>query len=428
MEDLFRIGEAVSKDGVVDPTAFAGALAADPALADLLASGGDIEQYLQNYEQMLESSCQYGNGVPLNQVDAEGGVTVRPDPGFVVKTKDMASGMKIFINIVSNENVEKPHMKSFTEMDGEEGCRVPLSVGTAVEDFDKKSEPCVTYDIVANPDIVQECAQTPAFREQVVQLCLASLAQKYKIELDPRYKLPKMKYKGSQVQLQRIRKKGASKIEEMPGGTSGAGAEAGGEARSGVQPPSFCLYYAQPGAPAIDGLAAEWPPPAEDFDAAGAPHLCGLDLPCYRVSDFQENIRGTMKNQAGKEEPGGADAPEDQEANCPGRRAERETRDALAGRTCVVQVHMPDLDKHVATLKQFRAEVSDECLRVSFPPLPRSDRAMYAPLTVWWPHHFCSAQADAEWDAGADTLVVTLPTEAPAEAKAFDPELLDAVF
>lgn len=61
-------------------------------------------------------------------------------------------------------------MKSYTELEGEQGCRVPLSIGTPVEagdalfsgsdfrdqfcleDFDKKGEPCISYDVVANPE------------------------------------------------------------------------------------------------------------------------------------------------------------------------------------------------------------------------------------------------------------------------------------
>ena len=69
-----------------------------------------------------------------------------------------------------------------------------------MQDFDKKGEPCVSYDVVANPEalgfieksggslsflvmqVVEQCSGEPAFREQVVQLCLAAVAQKYKIE------------------------------------------------------------------------------------------------------------------------------------------------------------------------------------------------------------------------------------------------------
>jgi len=351
-----------------------------------------------------------------------------------VKTRDAASGMKVFLNIVANEHVEAPHMKSFEELEGEEGCRVPLSVGTPVEDFDKKGEPCVTYDLVANPAVVEECQQTPAFRDTVVQLCLGAVAQKYKVELDARYKLPKLKYKGTTVQIQRLRIKKQSQIQELPSnapvpGASKASRAAAAEAKEGkggLPQPDFCIFYARPGAPAIDGFAAQWGPPPDDAaEAADAQHLCGLDLPCYRTNEFQERIRGTMKSRAERQaqaEAGQEGQPE------PAAAGENETREMLAGRTCFVQVRMPDLDPHVPALKQLRAEVSDECLRLLFPLLPRSGRAAYGHLTLWWPRLFCSAQANAEWDPKVDTLTVSLPTEAPAEAGAFDQALLDAVF
>mmetsp|Transcript_27813 Transcript_27813/g.58854 ORF Transcript_27813/g.58854 Transcript_27813/m.58854 type:complete len:440 (-) Transcript_27813:66-1385(-) len=439
MDELYKVGERVAQEtpGGLDPAALAATLGAggdiDPALAELLGGGGDIEQYLQSYEQMLQQGVSPGGGPQLNQVDAEGGITVRPEPGFVVKTRDTASGGKVFLNIVHDPNVESPHMKSFAELEGEEGCRVPLSVGTPVEDSDKKGEPCVTYDIVANPDVVAECGRTPNFRETVIQLCISAIAQKYKVELDQRYKLPKMTYKGSTVQLQRIRKKNSSQIQEVPGAANapmpgqGGGREGAPTPKvgdGGPSQPDFCVFYARQGAPAFDGFAAEWGPPPEE--ASEAPeYFSGLDLPCYRVNEFQEKIRGTMRNRAQREQAEAETTVED--AAAPG---ENETREFLAGRTCVVQVKLPELDRHVPSLKQFGVEVSDECLRISFPPLPRSNRAAYAPLTIWWPRLFYSAQATAEWEPKGDALTVTLPTEAPPmeSTASFDPNLLDAVF
>lgn len=431
MDELYRVGERVGQDhaGVagVDPAAFAEAMAGDPALAELLGGGGDIEQYLQSYEQMLQDGMSAG-GPQLNQVDSEGGITVRPDPGFVIKTKDTQSGLKVFLNVVMNENVEAPHMKSFAELEGEEGCRVPLSVGTPVEDFDKKKEPCVTYDLVANPEVVKECLSTPAFMDTVVQLCLAAVAQKYKIELDARYKRPKITYKGASVQIQRLRVQKQSQIQEVSGGSTGTGAAAGGQNKEegGVlQQPDFCIFYSKPGAPAIDGFAEQWgSPPDDPSDVADVAHLSGLDLPCYRVNEFKEKIRGTMKNKADRE------ADIDKQDEPPG---ESETREMLKGRTCIVQLRMPDLDRHVPALKQFSVEVSDECLRVSFPPLPRSrNTAAYAPLAIWWPRAFCSAQSTAEWNPKADEMIISLPADAPAISEAalaaFRQDILDEVF
>jgi len=423
MEELYRVGERIGHDmpSMPDMTGAAG-----EHLAEFLAGGGDIEQYLQSYEQMLADGLPIEQPM-LNQVDAEGGITVRPEPGFVVKTRDVNSGLKVFINITSNEHIEAPHVQSLADMDGEEGVRVPLSLGTPVEDFDKKNEACVTYDLVANPETVLECSKTPAFRETVVNLCLAAVGQKFKVELDQKYKLPKMKYKGNVVQLQRIRKKNASQIQEVdsapvPGGSKEARISSS-KSDSGLRAPDFCVFYSSAQASSFDGFSANWGPLIEDQDnIASAPHISALDLPVYRVNAWKENIRGTMKNQADREAQQG----EEQVTKV----AETQTRRLLAGRTCVAQVRMPDLDRQVATLKQFRVDVSDECMRISFPPLPKSAKSVYAPLTIWWPFLFYSAEAVADWNPETDTLQVSLPAEQPASASGgdFDPEFLDAVF
>ncbi|CAJ1326902.1 unnamed protein product [Effrenium voratum] len=111
-------------------------------------------------------------------------------------------------------------------------------------------------------------------------------------------------------------------------------------------------------------------------------------------------------------------------------RAKKATCEMISSRTCCVQVRLPQLDENVPALKQFALEVSDECLRLNFPMLPRSKKAAYANLVVWWPLPFNAADALAHWDPKADLLTVCLPTQcaAPEGMEAFDPELLDAVF
>lgn len=430
MDELYSIGQKVAQGGQLDGLG-------DPEQLAKLLGGANMEEYLQSYEKMLQEGVAPDLGGPvLDQVDHEGGITTRPEPGFVIKTRDNAAGTKIFINIVSSPHIEAPHMKSYTELEGEQGCRVPLSIGTPVEDFDKKGEPCISYDVVANPEVVEQCSTEPAFREQVVQLCLAAVAQKYKIELDARFKLPKIKYKGTSVQLQRIRKKKESQIQEvddskapMPG--TSASRRAAGESATfakptdGPSPPDFTVYYSLPDAPRLeDAFTRNWGSPPEDVDdATKETYLFGFDLPCYRVNTFQEKIRGTMKNKALREEEEEVDAEV---------QAKQATREMLASRSCCVQVKLPDLDPHMASLKQFILEVSDECLRLNFPMLPRSKKSAYAGLSIWWPLPFNAADARADWDPKADILTVSIPThcvDVSAEAPgSFDPELLDAVF
>ncbi|CAE8678765.1 unnamed protein product [Polarella glacialis] len=219
--------------------------------------------------------------------------------------------------------------------------------------------------------------------------------------LDPRFKLPKITYKGTTVQLQRIRKKKESQIQEFrdaesnaPQPGTSASRRASGEdgfgaaAASGPLPPDFCVFYSLPLAePLQDAFSTDWgAPPQEPEEVLRTPHLCGMDLPLYRVNEFSEKFRGTMRNKAQR-------AQKSAEKVKPG---EAETKEMLAGRTCVVQVRMPDLDPHVPSLKQFGLEVSDECMRLGFPMLPRSGRAAYSHLTIWW----CATEAQTSPQLG----------------------------
>jgi hypothetical protein len=223
-----------------------------------------------------------------------------------------------------------------------------------------------------------------------------------------KYKLPKMKYKGNTVQLQRIRKKNASNIQEVgsapvPGENKEARANAAASkaGNDGLKTPDFCMFYAESSAAPLDGFAENWGTFIQDqASMSNTSYINALDLPIYHVNTWKDNIRGTMKNQADREN--------DEHAAVT---AETSTRELLMGRTCITQVRMPDLEKHVASLKQFRVEVSDECLRVLFPPLPKSAKSVYAPLTVWWPFPLCSAQASADWSPETDTLQVSFPVE-----------------
>jgi len=46
----------------------------------------------------------------------------------------------------------------------------------------------------------------------VIELAMNYVNQKYKIECDPRFTIPKLKYKGTTVQYQRIKVKKGAKI------------------------------------------------------------------------------------------------------------------------------------------------------------------------------------------------------------------------
>jgi len=94
-----------------------------------------------------------GGGDPYNDadgnpiIDEEGEAIIQPAAGFVVKTKDVITGGKVFINFTSHDLVEgfeeKPIPKAEADANGasETGLRIPLSLGNVREENDKKGDP-----------------------------------------------------------------------------------------------------------------------------------------------------------------------------------------------------------------------------------------------------------------------------------------------
>lgn len=294
----------------------------------------------------------------LGKIDAEGGVTIRPTPGFVIKTEDFESGQKIFINACGSEFVEKPHEKSIADNSEEVGVRVPLSVGLGEEDFDKKHQPCVTYDCILNPASLTASEDDPNFRHMVCQLLLGSVAQKYSLQLNPKYRLPKMTYKGgatsegqeTTTRLQRLKVKKESQIEEV--------ASKARDIDEGSTPPyAFGITYEQEGEEPLDGLT----------------------LPVYsEEAELQANLKTRVF---------GGEAGEDT------------LEKVLSRRTCVITVGMPE----VKTAQGIELDISDECARISSAGLREKT------LMVWFPMEFCSRLASADWLQAEKQLVVRVP-------------------
>lgn len=158
------------------------------------------------------------DGKPIQ--DAEGGIMIQPEKGFVIKTQAPKVG-KVFINMCSHEIVDpfetKAVAKEVAESHGssERGLRIPLSMGERREEHDKKGEACMVIDVIWAPATIAECLKSAQFRQVVVELAFNYVQQKYGIELDLRFTIPKLKYKGATVQYQRVKAKKAPKIQEV---------------------------------------------------------------------------------------------------------------------------------------------------------------------------------------------------------------------
>lgn len=160
-----------------------------------------------------------GDELKLSKEQAPKGIQIQPLQGFSYKTK-REDGSKVFINIVTHEKLQKPATKKKLDAEGNEveGLNIPMSVGAAHIEVDKKGVPSTAYDIVVHPDVLVDMEDdvTGKFREFLCQLGIQCLEQKYKEQLDKRYKLPKLAYFGTTVLPQNIQDRdNMPKIEEV---------------------------------------------------------------------------------------------------------------------------------------------------------------------------------------------------------------------
>ena len=160
------------------------------------------------------------------------GIKITPEPGFTFKTRSVNAGDpskkdepeesegKIFINICVHEKLSAPAIKKKLNDEGEEveGMNIPMSVGAGRKGEDKSGVKCMIYDIIVNPEVINESNDDKSgkYRDFVCQLGMQCVEQKYSVVLDRRYKLPKLKYMGDIESQLIVDRKNAPVIEELP--------------------------------------------------------------------------------------------------------------------------------------------------------------------------------------------------------------------
>ncbi|RVE54867.1 hypothetical protein evm_000634 [Chilo suppressalis] len=136
----------------------------------------------------------------MTQLEKERGYDVtfiNPKGGYVIKTS-VAGDRKAFINICSNENIDKPSCKVH-EVNGRKGMnwQLPYSIIPPREDYDHKRERCVIYDVVFHPDTLRMAEVNKQFRELVNKTACEGLQNTYNIHFDNNnLRFPKSHYKG----------------------------------------------------------------------------------------------------------------------------------------------------------------------------------------------------------------------------------------
>ncbi|KAK3275296.1 hypothetical protein CYMTET_16565 [Cymbomonas tetramitiformis] len=213
-------------------------------------SDDELAQMINQYKMMVENGTIDPNEAPpelnelLKQVDAHKrggpspadqqakGEDIKPQAGFVVKTQN-DEGRKIFLNMCGSDKLPAPgnwqtgkvpeevvnalqELNEDAEGSPNDALRFPLSMAEPKNDFDKKGEPCTVFDVVFNLDVIKQAIAYRRLKVFIVELAIAWVGQKHNMVLDPKYKLPHLKYKGDGgPSEQRIRVDPKALITEM---------------------------------------------------------------------------------------------------------------------------------------------------------------------------------------------------------------------
>jgi dynein assembly factor 2 len=145
---------------------------------------------------------------------------IHPKPGHVIKT--ILNGKnKCFINIATNENVDKPSYTKTNEINGKQGAHwsLPHCLAGPHEDIDHESKKCTVYDVIFSPDTYRMAETNAKFMTMVEDSALDSVENNYHCKLDRNnVKRLKMKFKGV-PKATIIRKKKENQEQEMKNDT-----------------------------------------------------------------------------------------------------------------------------------------------------------------------------------------------------------------
>ncbi|KAF4665421.1 hypothetical protein FOL47_004620 [Perkinsus chesapeaki] len=339
-----------------------------------------------------DSSANSEQGILLRQSDQ--GVTVKPEPGFVVKTRDRKTREKIFVNLTGSEYVEAPHVKSFLDQtEQQQGIRVPMSIGEKRSDIDRKGGSCIVVDVVFNPEVLTRAMngkQGVEYKQTICQLALSGIGRKYGMDsLDmENFVLPKMRYKGAAVPQQRIKLKNESAITEVASENNED--KVLQDSEDTLPLPQFTMFYHN----TYTGVS---------FD--------GFDLAIYRTGrhSLRENLkRRLFKRRADEEDTyelplsviddGVADSDASGFTQSVGGCSSvavpvDDPLQPLQGTVCEIKVKLSG----VVSASHIDVEASDECLRIRHSP-PFSGHKKYRTLIIWFPIRFAGGVRKCAFD------------------------------
>ncbi|KIY69267.1 hypothetical protein CYLTODRAFT_349898 [Cylindrobasidium torrendii FP15055 ss-10] len=147
-------------------------------------------------------------------MNATGKVTLKPIPGFCIKTstlqdgKNTPKGIKVFVNIAwesqvpappdaSDEVIQRAMAGQDDEKMSEGGYYVPVVVSEARSDLDKKGNSSLVFDCIYNKSLKLRALKDPDFKLFLIELGLQQLEAKNGVLLSRTIATPNIVSKGA---------------------------------------------------------------------------------------------------------------------------------------------------------------------------------------------------------------------------------------
>lgn len=181
--------------------------------------GMNDEEVQKLYQELLVKSQANGDAKPTMPYNS-----VKPTPGRCVKTRNVKTKEKVFINICTSSTIPTPNsiseedlikiLENLDDPDQIVDYKIPMSVGGAHAEIDNRGNGCTAYDVVISPNFLHTILNSKVFFGFFMSVVFEALLNKYEVELERNWTLLKTKKFLGKIDEQNVRTQRL--IQEVP--------------------------------------------------------------------------------------------------------------------------------------------------------------------------------------------------------------------
>ncbi|KAE8586523.1 hypothetical protein XENTR_v10021690 [Xenopus tropicalis] len=159
------------------------------------------EMFIQYAEEISDPENRKKYEQEIYKMENERGMDIKfihPKPGYVLLSS-VNGVQKCYLNICSNDLIQKPECKPGKDGEGKAGLHwsLPYSLSPGRDDLSKDGSKHVIYDVVFHPDTLHIASKNGKFKGIVDSTALEAVASQFNVTLDKaNVRTLSMKYKG----------------------------------------------------------------------------------------------------------------------------------------------------------------------------------------------------------------------------------------